>query len=268
MEQLTVKKVKNQYILSNGQTVAEYGIANGIKPDTIRSHLQKGRTFAEAVACIGKRDGYKRTLVEYNGKLWTMAELTASPLNIHKCSEHVLRQRILKCKWSVDRALSTPITRSIGKGNLYVYQGQAYTSKRHLCNTLGLNYIKFHNYLNMGFSLEEAVNLSFTKEVTLLKYKGKNYTIRQLVLHPDNIYKLSNRSISERVLEKGMTVEEAFAIPKRLRVRRRIEYKGVVYPSLFEFLCAMGVREHYSNLVAINDDEMLFGQVEKLLANK
>ena len=268
MEHLTVKKVKNQYILSNGQTVAEYAITNGIKPDTIRNHLHKGRTFAEALACIGKRSGYKRTLIDYNGKLWTMAELTASPLNIHKCDEYVLRQRILKCKWSVDRALSTPIRRAIGKDKLYVYQGQIYHSKRHLCNTLGLNYAKFDNYLDMGLSLEEAVKLSFTKEVTLLKYKGKNYTIRQLVSHPDNIHRLSNRSISERVLEKGMTVEEAFVTPKRLRTRRRIEYKGVVYPSLFEFLCTMGVREYYYKLAGINDDEMLFEQVEKLLTNK
>lgn len=268
MEQLVAKKVNGKWMVSNGQTLREFAVSNGLKYQTLRNHVFHGETITKAVEVMKRRSVYRKILITYNGKQWTITDLANSPLNISGCNTDVLRNRLLKYGWSIDRALTTPTDTSKSKPK-YIYKGKVYRSKKHMCVELGLNSHKFNAYYNAGFSLDEAVELSLTKEVRLLEYKGKKYTLQQLVSHPDNVHGLCHANIRKRVLELQLSVEEAFSIPRRPSKHRRvIEYRGKVYPNLFEFLRSLGLHDHYSRLTTIYDDEMLFEQVEKLLSTK
>ena len=268
MKELTASKVKNTWMVSNGQTLREFAVSNGLKYETLRNHVGRGRTLTQALLSIGGRAKHKKILVSYNGKDWTINELADSPFNVAQCSAYVLRSRIIEHGWSLDRALSTPLMR-VRFNRVYFHKGKVYNSKKQLCRELGLNLDRFNHYFcNLGFSLEDAINMSFTKEVKLLPYKGKNYTLKQLSLHPDNIHGLCHVSIRKRVLELKMSVEEAFSIPKRSNKHRVIEYRGKVYPNLFEFLRSLGLHNYHARLTTIYDDEMLIQQVEKLLSSK
>ena len=267
MKELTVSKVKNTWMVSNGQTLREFALSNNVSYQTLRNHVGRGRTLTQALSMMGNRAKHKKILVSHNGKDWAINELADSPLNTAGCNAYILRSRLVEHGWSVDRALNTPVLRT--KFNrLYLYKGKIYNSKKHLCKELELNPHKFNHYYNLGFSVEDAVNMSFTKEVKLLEYKGKKYTLKQLSMHPDNIHGLCHVSIRKRVVELKLSVEEALSIPKRTSRHRTIQYKGTMYPNLFEFLRAVGLHNHHSRLTTIYNDEMLFEQVEKLLSSK
>ena len=267
MEQLVAKKVGGKWMVSNGQTLREFAVSNGLNYVTLHKRVFSGETITKAVEVMKRRPGYRKILITYNGKQWTINDLANSTLNTSGCTASVLRSRLIDNGWSIDRALTTPADTSKSKPK-YVYKGKIYRSKKHMCDELGLNPHKFNTYYNAGFSLDEVVKLSLTKEITLLEYKGKKYTLKQLAVHPDNVHGLSRDSIRERVFDLRLSVEEAFSIPKRPSKRRVIEYRGKVYHNLLEFLRSLGLHDYSARLSAIYDDEMLFEQVEKLLSTK
>ena len=268
MKELTASKVKNTWMVSNGQTLREFAISKGVQKHTILYHLRKGCSLEQAIEQISRRGKYRESVFQYNGKEWTILELVNSPLNVYRIDAYILQKRIIGSKWDVARALATPVRTCCKKGSEYIYEGKHYRSKRHICNVFGLNYVTFDHYLKIGIGIGDAIKLSSTKEVTLLPYRGSNYTIKQLVLHPDNIYGLHSTTITYRVIKKGMSVEEAFNTPKRIRARRKVVYKGITYLSIYQLTRKLGLYCHYPKLTTINDDEVLIQQIDKLLNAK
>ena len=145
MEQLVVKKVGGKWMVSNGQTLREFAVSNGLNYVTLHRRVFSGETITKAVEVMKRRPGYRKILITYNGKQWTINDLANSTLNTSGCTASVLRSRLIYNGWSIDRALTTPTDTSKSKPK-YVYKGKIYRSKKHLCDELGLNPHKFNAY--------------------------------------------------------------------------------------------------------------------------
>ena len=266
MKDLTIAKVSKTWMLSNGQTLREFAVVNNINYDTLYRYARMGYTMNKILEKLKLRNAYNNISVHYAGKEWTVKELAKSHHNTAKCTYTMLYKRIYVRKWSLDRALSEPRKRHTP--TVYVYNGVAYKSKQDLCDNLGLNAYKFDNYINKGYTVEEAVKNSLIKEVILLKYKGKNYTLSQLVSHPDNIHKFGYNTIRYRTLELKLSVEDALTLPRTTTKGRPIMYCGKDYPNLLTLVFELGLIKHYHKLTGIHDDDLLFTEINKLLATK
>lgn len=266
MEDLTIAKVSKTWMLSNGQTLREFALVNNINYVTLYRYARMGYSMNKILEKLKLRNTYNNTNVHYAGKKWTVKELAKSHHNTAKCTYTMLYKRIYVRKWSLDRALSEPRKRHTA--TVYVYNGVTYESRQDLCYNLGLNAYKFDKYIKEGHTVEEAVKNSLIKEIILLKYKGKNYTLSQLVSHPDNIHKFGQNTIQYRTLKLKLSVEDALSIPRSSIKGRPIQYCGKHYPNLLTLVFELGLIKQYHKLTGIYDNDLLTIEINKLLATK
>ena len=93
-------------------------------------------------------------LIEFDGKAQTIAAWSKE-LGI---GYGTIRDRIYKMGWSIEKALSTPVSRSSGRSELYEFNGET-QSLSEWSKELGIGYGTLYDRIHkMGWSIEKALS--------------------------------------------------------------------------------------------------------------
>ena len=95
--------------INNPQSFYDWAINNGYEERLSIDRIDVNGNYepnnCRWITCkVQQRNKTNNRLVEYKGKLLTLAELAEN----HNIDYRLLRERIIKQKWSVERAVSTP----------------------------------------------------------------------------------------------------------------------------------------------------------------
>lgn len=155
--------------------------------------------------------------IEYKGKKYSGVSVLAESVGM---PARLLYTR-LNSGWSVEAAVETPVSEQ-RLGRKLEHNGVVYKSVRELADDIGMSYGTLRSRLQMGWSVQDAVERDVRKFG--IEYDGKVY---------DSVAKLANsvgldKSVVESRLRAGWTLDEAI----HGRERKKVMYKGVEYNSV------------------------------------
>ncbi len=170
--------------------------------------------------------------IEYKGIKYSSIKKACEALGL----PHTTIRKRIRTGWTIEKALSIPvITRD--SNTTVVYNEKEYSSKKQLCNELGVNYdAVIKRMSDYGYSLEDAVTKNIKgKNERIVEYNGKTYaSISDLCKK----YGIKKHIIYSR-MSKGMTLEEAMSKPIKER-NYELEYKGKKYSCLKDLCKKIG----------------------------
>ena len=256
-------------ILIDNIPIGEWAKNKGIKSRDFIYQLSKNLTVDEAIAQYSALCERKLT-VFFDGKTWTIKELLNSEHNKANISYRIYYGRVIIKKWDIARALSEPVKEI--KREMVYYNGKTYRSASHLCLTLGIEYGYFRRLINEGLTIEETINralgvVSIDKKYL---YKGKEYTVRELAAHPDNIHGIHKKAIYNRLKANKTSTDTLFAplSQQGLKSAFSFTYKGITYKSRIDFMTKHNLtRSEYDQLLGVDvKSKDLEEFLDKLLA--
>ena len=114
----------------------------------------------------------------YNNKEYTLNELS----KITGLKRSTLYKRLVKLKWSIEKAINTKETKDNRKLNYCEYKGKQYTLVE-LSKISGISRdVLYRRIFELNWSVEKALNTKVLnkKNITLYEYNGYNYTLEEL----------------------------------------------------------------------------------------
>lgn len=113
---------------------------HGLCRYNIYRNLKKGYDLETVLdAALNNRSVNRNDLARYNykGKTYTLSELYCHEDRVAEVSLSAFINRILRYKWSIEKALTTQPT--VGTGKEVIFRGKKYRSLTHLCTVMGVN---------------------------------------------------------------------------------------------------------------------------------
>ena len=179
---LRVVKPKVDHLGNKYISIGDMAMAYGIDKHTLISRLYKSNlvdhlgnkfdTLINMCKCYGIEVGTYFTRLN-NG--WSLERILTTPLQDRSCVDHlgkrheslkalsraynldynILYMRIRQQGWSIEEAITTPITKS--SRAIEDHKGNKYASKRELCKAYGIGVDVYYRRLAKGWSLEDIL---------------------------------------------------------------------------------------------------------------
>lgn len=221
-----MKKIIITYEGKEYPSLRNFCIENNYNYRLVLQRIQSGKTLEEAIRNLDLNviNGKE---VYYKGKYYPSITNLCDELNIKASTV----QGRLKNGWSLEKAVSTPIRKTVQRvPEKLVYNGQTFSTLKELCETFGFNYVNTSTRLRRGYSFKEALEtpLNEPKIPKKCSYNNKEYNSEKEMCLDNNVSYMKYLNLKK----KGYSLEDA--IKNAIVKNKKVEIDGHTYKSLVE----------------------------------